>query len=173
MRSRLTSPIRYIPLSCFLRLRIVLEEIPQHHRFESEKGEVYHKLTNQSEIMMDTNSWFAMMRELHDRFSAGWDTILFDSGKAFGSDLIQGIAKEISNPVECTRFLSRLASSSRRGSFQVRTDDGGAIITSPNNVFDVGRAPTGPCFFLKGIFQGLYDVILCEDCTVNEMVCKP
>lgn len=124
--------------------------------------------------MMNTNSWFAMMRELRRRFTTGMDTILLNAGEAFGSDIVENSTKEYANMQERAHFLAQFASASGWGHFDYKIFPDGAIITSPNNAFAdlVEKSSTPSCFFLKGIFQGIYNVILGEGTTVNETMCR-
>ena len=104
-----------------------------------------------------------MIKGMREKFSSGADTILFDAGKAFGSAVIENSIKKFPDRQERAAFLAQFASASGWGFFRYEITPDGAIITSSNNAFaDMEGISSPSCIFLKGIFQGLYDVILGE-----------
>lgn len=154
---------------------MAFKTLERFYGIDEDKGEIYHKLIEQRVVILDAESWLTMQRNLVRSFSSGGETILFEEGKAFGSSVVAGAMNRFPDRADRARFLSDLASASGWGAFDYKIKgDKSVVIESENYALaDTESKSTKPsCFFLKGVYQGLYDVILGPGAVVEETKCR-
>ena len=148
--------------------------IDHFYDYMRDKGELFNRVTLQRAFIVDAESWHIMARGVAKSLSSGTETVLFESGRSFGRNVIRTAMKRTTDRNELLTFLSDLASASGWGVFKIQAWEHMVIVESDNYALaDVGGGSDVPsCYFLKGVFQGISETLFGKQATTAEYLCR-
>ena len=148
--------------------------IERFYEYVKDEGELFNRVTFHRAFIFDAESWHIMARGLAKAFSSKTEPIMFEAGKAYGKNVIRTALERTKDRTELLNYLSDLASASGWGVFRLQLWEHLLVIESENYALadKAGGRDEPSCYFLKGVFQGISEVLFGKEATTAELLCR-